>query len=585
MLDDQKNDNNAPEASTVEPESAPAQEQIQELQDRPGDLVENAATEAASSQEEEVVEEAPPIVSDTDEESSGKEKKKGQTSQAQLREELLEQFHRIMEATPDAGTKLQRAIDFMEASLAQKDTPHFKNFWEARRFCMELFKDTSINPVLRSTLWNKQVELSDEARRLKTMLDEQSAFAVEQIEIAIKSLEDDLNRFEELVSQSGPVKLPDAALTLKNSKHDYQSWLGPIQVLNAFAARTNALRKELIHTDMRVRTKNTFFQRLSSAGDLIFPKRKQLIREMSEAYQEDISSFQSRCQKSVQNAKNLRELREEIKALQAASKIVTLNTRAFVACRKKLSLCWEMVRKQDKERREEREKTLQEFAKAASDIQQKIEGVDTAFTAGEITAKVADDKLSQIQTEMRKTHLGRAEVQVLKEAIQVALKPIQQVLDQQRLEKEKKVAEEKQRIKAVKIDLENQLEEILAGEKSHEDLEAEQARMQQEVKKQKLSQTESMLFGRLLRDLQEKVALQKKSETLASAENQQEQSLLLVKEWKEWQKAVKKQLEEFRKNQDISGFDFETAMGLKEVMEKEKQRLKRIANVIEELQS
>ena len=79
----------------------------------------------------------------------------------------------------------------MELTLAQKGTPHFKSFWEARNLCVELFKQ-NISAAIKQPLWNKYSELSKEARRLREILDEQSAFAAEQIEIAIQALEKEI---------------------------------------------------------------------------------------------------------------------------------------------------------------------------------------------------------------------------------------------------------------------------------------------------------------------------------------------------------------------------------------------------------
>ena len=68
-------------------------------------------------------------------------------------------------------------------SAPQPQSPHFKDFWEARRLCLPLFKE-NMNPKSRSLLWAEYIEISAEARKLKEILDEQSPFAVEQIELA-----------------------------------------------------------------------------------------------------------------------------------------------------------------------------------------------------------------------------------------------------------------------------------------------------------------------------------------------------------------------------------------------------------------
>ena len=112
-------------------------------------------------------------------EPSHKRKEQKDEHQSQF-DALMQQFHN----ENNLDEKLLLAVNFMEASLSQGGTPHFRHFWEARRLCLPLFKE-NISSSLRSQLWSKYSELSKEARRLKDLLDEQSAFAVEQIEKAV----------------------------------------------------------------------------------------------------------------------------------------------------------------------------------------------------------------------------------------------------------------------------------------------------------------------------------------------------------------------------------------------------------------
>jgi len=78
----------------------------------------------------------------------------------------FEKFLQELALLDDVDKKLEFGIDFMEKSIAQTGTPHFKSFWEARTICLELFKE-NISPPLRAVLWAKYNDLSKEARRLK----------------------------------------------------------------------------------------------------------------------------------------------------------------------------------------------------------------------------------------------------------------------------------------------------------------------------------------------------------------------------------------------------------------------------------
>ena len=112
-----------------------------------------------------------------------------------LFDQWLKQFE--LESSPEK--KIQMAIECMRTLLSQEETPRFKDFWECRRLCLLLFKE-NISPKLRAQLWGQYIELSKEAQALKNLLDEQAAFAIEQIELAILSIESDLEHFTLLLA-------------------------------------------------------------------------------------------------------------------------------------------------------------------------------------------------------------------------------------------------------------------------------------------------------------------------------------------------------------------------------------------------
>ena len=273
------------------------------------------------------------------------ENKLGETGSSQF-----ESFRKLYDQQVDPEGKLQLAIDFMEASLAQGGSPYFRTFWEVRRYCLPLFKE-NISPLLRALLWGKYSELSKEARRLKEILDEQSSFAVEQIEIAIAALETSIS----ILDSQSTVRLDSKPLTLpvflKNQQDVYQNLQNQLGELNTQASHINALRKELLKTEMRIRQKNKFFQRLSTAGDSVFPKRKELIRQMSFRFSEDVKSFITIHFEAETTDESLYVLREEIKSLQSLAKVLTLNTHAFTEIRQRLSDCWDRIKHEEKERR------------------------------------------------------------------------------------------------------------------------------------------------------------------------------------------------------------------------------------------
>src|SRR3989344_8289333 len=105
-------------------------------------------------------------------------------------------------ATPEE--KIALGLTFMRQSISQEGSPRFREFWEARKVVLAFFKE-NLGAVIRSKLWEEYVELTVEARRLKEILEEQSSFAIEQIDLAIQAIESDLVNFEDLLARSGEI--------------------------------------------------------------------------------------------------------------------------------------------------------------------------------------------------------------------------------------------------------------------------------------------------------------------------------------------------------------------------------------------
>ena len=173
------------------------------------------------------------------------------------------EFLKTLDSISDIENKVQAAIDFLEKSISQSAlatsaSAHLRNFWEVRKYCLELFKNDALSPTARVKFWNHYIELSQEAKRLKESHDAQSAFHQEQIEMAIKGLEDELNKLKENSSEGTPFTFSVASETIEKNIDFYATLQKELSLLNFYAARINALRKELIKTDMRIRHKNNF---------------------------------------------------------------------------------------------------------------------------------------------------------------------------------------------------------------------------------------------------------------------------------------------------------------------------------------
>ena len=167
---------------------------------------------------------------------------------------------------------------------------------------------------------------------------------------------------------------------------------------------------------MRVRYKNKFFQRLSAAGDQVFPKRKELIKEISQQFADDVEQFIKEHFGAQASHESLYVL-EEIKALQGLAKVLTLNTHSFTQTRTRLSECWDHIKVEEKERKKERAQRRVIFKQNAEEIDQQIQLLKEALEKNEESLSDAQKKIEGIVAQMRRVELGRDELKILREGL------------------------------------------------------------------------------------------------------------------------------------------------------------------------
>lgn len=499
-----------------------------------------------------------------------------------------EAFLKDLEKLPDSDAKLQFAIQFMENSLAQSGTPHFKSFWEARSICLQLFKE-NISPLLRSALWTKYNELSKEARRLKEILDEQSAFAVEQIEMAVKALEADIAAFEDHLQKMPAEDFGLQSPAMAERKAFYQDLQRKLNLLNTYASRINALRKELIRTEMRVRQKNKFFQRLSAAGDLVFPRRKDFIKEVSDAFISDVDAFIAAHFTDQNFHDSLFSLREEIKALQNLAKLLTLNTHSFTHTRMRLSECWDRIKNEEKERKKERAQLKAAFKQNYDESAQRIQAFAEAYAAQPMSTGEAMKQLDEISSYVRSLELGRDEKQALRDLWNAARKPVQEKMHAEEQARQQHDLDRENHRRQKIQDLRNEAEALT---KNHQDLDADgltQARDEliEKINNAQMSKAEKQDLERQLKPLRDLIS-EKKESSLLKLSDDDRQSLQqlreVLKQRKERRQEIREQIDTLRKASGASGLDFEQAMNQNAQIEAEKERLDKINQGISEIE-
>lgn len=501
--------------------------------------------------------------------------------------ESFEKFIKDLEQIPEVEAKLQFVIDFMEASIAQTGSPHFKSFWEARNICLSLFKE-NISPALRSILWTKYNELSKEAKHLKDMFDEQSAYAVEQIETAVAALESDINSFDEQLLRIQDIEIESAFLQDRLPK--FKQLQRELNLLNTQASRINALRKELIRIDMRIKLKNKFFQRLSAAGDRVFPRRKELIKEVSDLFMGEVEMFIEKHFKDENSKDPLFSLREEIKALQGMAKVLTLNTHSFSQTRMRLSECWDRIKGEEKERKKERSQQRAHWKQNFTAAMEKLQAFKNAFEALELSFDEATKQIEAMGIEFKNLELARDDYQLLRETFIAARKPLLDKVQSEELARlqAERLRKEDQRNQVLLI--KQQVNELLqrAPDLDVDALSAERDVLIEKINQAPCMKAEKIEMERQLKPLRDLI-IEKKESSLLSLSEDDRQSLKQLKEVlkqrKERRQAIKLQVDSYRKNSGrSSGLDFDQAFSSNELIAAEKDRLDKINHGIKEIE-
>ncbi len=500
---------------------------------------------------------------------------------------LLKEFSDQLSAFATPEEKIAHGLQFMRNSISQEGSPRFREFWEARRLILPFFKE-NLNPAIRSKLWGEYVELTVEARRLKEILEEQSAFAMEQIDLAIKSLEEETTNAAALIAQAGDIVFPAASQTIQQKANLYNQIQKELNLLNTLASRLNGLRKEVVKTDMRIRFKTKFFKRLSELGDRIFPKRKELIDAVSSEFEKDVEHFVSTHFKGEQAVgAPYYALREEIKALQGMAKLLTLSSGVFTRTRLKLSECWDKVKVLEKEHKKEVFERKQASSEQRQGIQAKIEALKGK--SAEMTLRDVDKEIDLIYDEMRATSLHRDDVRSLREELSQIRAPFVKAQEQKARDLEE-AEKEKLRLKKEKIAEIKEKISKLSKEGDKMDLESLVSafdEIQKEIEQVELSKMDKQQIDRLLRQIKDLVADKKEHSLLNLSEDEKktlENLQIVLQQKKQRRQEIKEQLEMHRKTLGNSNLDFEKAMHYRELVDQEKERLEKANAGIEEIE-
>lgn len=508
----------------------------------------------------------------------------------------FEEFKTELTKLADAELKLKLALSFMEEALAQEKKPDFRNFWEVRKICLELFKE-QISSQNRSELWSRYRKLSDEAKKLKDHLDEESKFASEQIEIAIQAIEKEIENIKEGLKEAKQELFSVRCESLDKNLPVYEQCQGELNLLNAYATRINQMRKELIKTEMRISIKNKFFQRLSKMGDQVFPRRKELINQVSDQFVADVNAFIEKDFNQHYRNESPFFFRNEIKGLQMAAKVLTLNTQVFNQTRLKLSECWDKLKLHEKDRKKEFTQRKELRKSNSSEIKENIEVLLQNFLNGSLSATETQRNAESIVAKMRSVDLGKEELSELRQKLADLHAKISAKVDVEVQEKKQAEIQRIEKKEGALRELKKKIELFLesADELDIDQLIEKRNALVAEIHSAAITKLDKMELEKGLKGLKDILADKKEKMLMALPEDRRqalEQLKELLSQRKEKREDIKQHLEVLRKkSKALSGLDFERAMQLDQEIKQEKSRydasnlaVKEIEEKIKEIQ-
>jgi len=487
----------------------------------------------------------------------------------------------------DPEQKLREALSLMREALATDGSPRLKEFWALRAFCLPLFQHP-FPSYLRASLWQQYIDLATEAKKLRLLLNEHSTFAYEQIDLAICVLEKNIQQKEqEEIKERAKLSFKDVFLDTHRSGR-YQVMQQEIAFLHSMGLQVQSLHKEILQIDMRVRNKRRLLNRLSRCGDSIFPRKKELIQEISQMLVCDIHSFAGSVRQNQEiDWMRAGALRMQIKGWQSLSKSLTIHTQAFMETRDHLSACWDFLREQElawKNRQTERAVLSK---KALKELDPELQMFITWCQDGKDIEQM-EKRYRDFMEMARQKNLARPEWEEVRQAASRAKECVEDRLCKEQVERREldQLREEQRAYKAQQLQRDlvacmDQMEIL-----SWEELEEQYKRIANDYKELNCNKSEKLAIELLFRKFKDVMLEKRKDSLLCHSVHEREQydalKTLLVQEQGRWME-VKAQMEVYRKLLGGSSLDFGSALEYQNLLCEEKEHLRKIEDAIEEI--
>ncbi len=461
-------------------------------------------------------------------------------------------------ATPKEKTL--HALQFMEKWLNEPKAPFFKGFWAAKDRAFEQLKLITNEPEL----WARYKELTDEFSKVKALVQEQSRFTMEQVELALEALKAKIAQ----PIAAHEIQEKDALTT--SDVEELERLEGTTRTTKGFIDQLMALRNEVVKSPGIFKNKTKLITELNALIDQLLPVRKEAQNALCNHLTGIVTQFEQKPKSGPAH-----HLLKQVKSLQALLKELTLHPKTFQEARKILSRCWEKSKAdQDAFKQAQSEKRKSDEAMVAQ-FKQRLEEIKASIE--KLSPDQAKDHSRNLKQQVKRFYLPPKEAQALFDEVDAILDPV--------FEKEvavrRKTVDALERTETSRKGQIHQLQTLLDT--------AAQCAVAEEIQTH-LDQASNLLKGLQL-SLEERVLLEplykslsdKMLENCLKTATGEERKALLYRFYQERSRA-QSALEELKRLANVTSQDFHQALLNHQLAEMETLRLKGLEEIIEELE-
>jgi hypothetical protein len=331
--------------------------------------------------------------------------------------------------------EVQKSLQNMKSFIESAQHADWSVYNQAKKIFLDTFKEVPNNSD-KQKIWKEFSEVTESARSIKKLQEEEGAYAADMILQAIDALELEIKNPKFSRPKLAMLEKVEA---FKSFKEEAYEAITQVKFLNSKANQVQALRDELAKTGMRLSVKGRLFDRLSHLGDQIFPVKKELALRLNQIFFEGLNRFSKWFDKEEEGVEAL----FQIKLIQSFIKELNLKKADYDAVKQILDPIW----KKAVILKEKKEVALKEAAEKSLEVKK---GFDESFEV--MKQLVAENKDSEamalydsLSLKLKDKQISRYDFKALKHSLEEVSSPLFSRLQEA---KEQKLAIMKQQASA-----------------------------------------------------------------------------------------------------------------------------------------